>query len=175
VRFSTPSECANFVRPLGLSAGELLAGKPPARMKKTCGFFTTAPRIDPRAADVIVDCLGAFEEALLWTYDLVFGDQSDDPKATQSWREYGRWRKSMGARSSISDEPGCVFARSERDDLQRSVLWTMKLGHGSLLVPHPARCVLRFSHEDDVILHARTNDPGFRRLGDFGFRPMTRF
>ncbi len=59
---------------------------------------------------------------------MVFGDFGLRPDPPRAWREYYRWRKSMGEPRILYDAPGHVFLPSERDALGQVVGWAVCMG-----------------------------------------------
>lgn len=123
-----------------------------------------------RLAGPIVEEIGAFDEALLWIEDMVFGDSYNEGIIENPlWQEYYRWRGGHGDDRRVKEAPGCLFESKEGKHLAEAITYAIMLACDAHVMVRPGRTLLRISHDDfiDVIsgLNARAIIARLTKLG----------
>ena len=108
-------------------------------------------------APTLVGCLGTYEWAVLWAYELPWGDRSSEETPPRDWRDYAQWRLRRDERRSLHDAPGHEFAANRNEELVQVIKAAIYMGWDARAFSNPLRCMIDFSHDDIITLRSHNN------------------
>ena len=117
MRFLTTPECSDRARQAGVRLGKAgLQLTKPARHFVQLAYQSRMTNADV-VAPILVECLGAYDWAVVWAYDLPWGDRSSEAKPPPDWRDYAEGRLRRDEHRSLYDAPGHEFAAGDGEQL----------------------------------------------------------
>jgi hypothetical protein len=162
----TRPECVDYAWKVRLDSDDLLgrrrraAGRKRAAIldsKHTATFiYESLLKQSAAVCQLLTECLGDFTWAVLWAYELPFGDRSTEAEPPGGWGRYASWRQAAGESRRLYDAPGHLFAAGERSAVAEALVFAIRLGWDAVLFGSPPRAVIRLSHDDDIDIMARS-------------------
>jgi hypothetical protein len=170
MRFLDRSECEEYVSRSGVDHQEVILGRRIQKMKSAVTFFYQSRMEEASSvSSCLVEYIRDFSWAMLWAYDLPFGDRSREENPPSDWRRYSKWRRSAGENRMLYDAPGHLFEPHEKFKLGQVIEFAIYMGWDAVLLAQPLRCLITLSHDDLITVQARHNvtalSDQLRRLG----------
>ena len=171
MRFLTAAECDGRAQQAGIKRP---GGRKPARHLLRLVYQSRMTNADA-VASALVACLGPYDWAIVWAYDLPWGDRSRDADPPPDWRDYAAWRLRRGERRSLCDVPGHEFDANDDKEVGTVIRAAICMGWDAWVFSSPLGCMIDLSHDDIITVLSRneiTEPAG--RLFELGFRRVFR-
>ncbi len=164
MRCLTASECAERARQVGIRFGKAgIEYRKPARHFVQLAYKSRLVNA-AEVALVLVECLGSYDWAVVWAYDLIWSDHSAEPNPPPDWRDCARLRGRIGEAGRLHEAPGHEFSEGSRADCARVIQAAMDLGWDARAFGSPWRCTIDLSHDDIISLRAQDSLAATGRL-----------
>jgi len=159
MRFISEIEAKAFFKKLGFQPQGLVPGSRAATKLKTDHLFYQSGIVPyAKIASLLTDTQGDFADCVVWPFDLVWGDRSQEDNPPEAWETYARWRRDHGEELNLRERPGHVFSAGEQAELARLLELALSMGWDTLVAARPAKMLFEFSHNDRISLHSRSHD-----------------
>lgn len=157
MRFLTTLECNERARQAGINSGKnRIQLTKPARHFVQLAYQSRMMNADA-VASTPVECLGTYDWAVLWAYELPSGDRSREATPPLDWRDYAQWRLRQDEHRSLYDAPGHEFAAGDCGEVVELTQAAIYMGWDARAFSSPFRCVIDLSHDDIVTLRSSSN------------------
>lgn len=159
MRFLSSPESEELATRVGLDPHDIRDGARMRNMKSGAFFFYKSPMTDDHAHAVarhLIDLLGEFSFAMLWAYDLPFGDRLRDENP-EGWRRYAQRRQAAGESRTLHDAPGHLFEPNDSIEIADAIAFAIEAGWDAVMIARPLRCLVTLSHDDLIAIQSRHN------------------